>query len=473
MTTIEDRLVAYVDRLDAGSTPITADEVLAGRTRSGQRGRALFAAGLVLIVLAAGVIISQAGNSTHTANDPADPPTTTPPSEALAPLSEDVSLWLSTAEAAPGDTEIVAVLLNHTGVDTTFGVAASVERWDGQEWVPHRLLAMCLDHWHCTAEPVSLDDPLDTPDIGLVAEPDSPGPPERFSTVGLAEGWYRISQTANEGDVASGVLHVVEGAEPQVPLWPTDAPAISVAPSIVSPDGGPISLSPLVPPVDGGLSIDDIEEAVEGLAEAASIERWNGSGWDPAGEVPLAADEDVGLFARSTDLPPLAPGAYRLLRTGSDEPHVGNLWVVDDADLDGEGSDGSAAAVSPPVVTDPDCDDVFLSVQPDCAIGFELDDDFYVLWCIPIDGAFIEDPPVAMYETARGTYAVHPLDADELSDAFLAVEHGAGQCEGVPTDQWVLAFRHGLPVDQSVDRLCRAGVLGPDPGIECTGLVTG
>ncbi len=472
MTRIEDRLVAYVDGLDADSTPITADEVLAGRNGGGQRGRALFAAGLIIIVLLAGVIISQLDDSTLVATGPADPSTVTPPAEALVPLSDDVSLWLSTAEAEPGDTEIVAVLLNHTGVEATFGVGAMVERWDGQVWVRHRQLAMCLDHWHCTAEPTNLDDPLDVNDIGLVAEPESPGPPERFSTVGLVEGWYRISQTANEGHVASGLLHVVDGAEPPAPLWPTDEAAISVAPSIVSPDGGPISLSPLVPPVDGGLSIDDIEEAVDGLAETASIERWNGSRWDPAGAVPLAADEDFGLFARSTDLPPLAAGAYRLVRTGPDEPHVGNFWVVEDDDFDGEGSDGPATAVSPPVVTDPDCDDVILSVQPDCAIGFELDDAFFAVSCIPLDGAFIKEPPVAMYETARGAYAVYALASDELTDALLGVEHAAGSCEGAATDQWVLAFRHGLPVDELVDRLCRSGVLGPDPGIECTGLVT-
>ncbi|HUP76794.1 MAG TPA: hypothetical protein VM282_27410 [Acidimicrobiales bacterium] len=138
----------------------------------------------------------------------------------------------------------MAALVNHNGPDATFGVAASIDRWDGEEWVPHRRLVMCLDHWFCTAEPQGLDEEFAVPLIGLGARVGAAGPAERFTTKGLARGWYRISQTAHEGFVAAALLQVVDGVGQIAPLVPLGEPAISIAPALVAPAGATVHLSP-------------------------------------------------------------------------------------------------------------------------------------------------------------------------------------------------------------------------------------
>jgi hypothetical protein len=245
------------------------------------------------------------------------------------PVSGPVSLWLSAERVPPGDAELVAMLVDHEGVEAMFGVHALVDRWDGREWVPHGELVMCMDHWHCTARiqpPGEIDG---VPGLGLQALPGAPGPAERFSTAGLEVGWYRVSQTANEGVVASGVFEVAAEADPPIPLWNVDAPAISVGPALLPPDGGEVLLYPLVPPgADGSLSREDMLRAVEELSEEARIERWVGSRWELVATIDLARVPGDSL-QRTATIPPLAEGAYALVRVGSPRGHVGQFWVDD------------------------------------------------------------------------------------------------------------------------------------------------
>jgi hypothetical protein len=182
-----------------------------------------------------------------------------------------------------------------------------------------------MDHWHCTARVQPPGKINSVPSLGLSAEPGRPGPVERFTTDGLDVGWYRISQEANEGVVAVAVLEVAEGAAVPAPLVSFDAPAISVTPAVVPPDGAEIDLYPLVPAPTGAQSREDVLEATRGLSEVARIERWTGSTWEAAGEIQLSeADDDLG---RSAELPPLPEGAYRLIRGGPEGQHIGHFWV--------------------------------------------------------------------------------------------------------------------------------------------------
>lgn len=238
-----------------------------------------------------------------------------------------VSLWLSAERVPRGPVELVAILVDHQGVDATFGVYATVDRWDGDEWGSYGYLVMCMDHWHCTARVQPPDVSVGVPAIGLSARPGSPGPVERFTTDGLDVGWYRISQVANEGIVAQGLFEVADGAPASVPLVPVDVPAISVTPPLVSTEGAEVGLYPLIPPdSSGNLSREDIQRAIEGLSETARIERWDGSGWTAVGRVELSEGVDLGRSAR---LPPLPQGEYRLVREGPDAAHVGHFWVDD------------------------------------------------------------------------------------------------------------------------------------------------
>ena len=241
------------------------------------------------------------------------------------------SLWLSATRVPPEPVELVAVLVNNAGTEATFGVAANVDRWNGQDWAPHGRLAMCMDHWHCTAKVQSSDGDLAVPAIGLSASRGRPGPVERFTTAGLTTGWWRISQQANEGVVAAGFLEVADGAARPAPLSPTDVPSISVTPVLVPAQGGPITLFPLVPAKDGTQSLSDVEEAVAGLAETATVEQWHEGRWNHVADITLAVQPEGAGLERTADLPPLQPGEYRIVRAGNDQPHTGRLWVTEDA----------------------------------------------------------------------------------------------------------------------------------------------
>jgi hypothetical protein len=243
------------------------------------------------------------------------------------PVSGPMTLWLSAERVPAGSAELVAMLVAHEDVEAIFGVAASVDRWDGHEWLPYGHVVMCMDHWHCTARIERDREPGAVADIGLGARTGTPGPVERFTIEGLDVGWYRISHTAYEGVVAAGIFEVVPDGEPPAPLWGVDEPAISISPALLSPDGGEIQLYPLVPPgSDGSLSREDMQRAVEGLSETALVERWDGSAWEEVTSVDLETVSGDDL-PRTAVLPELEEGVYRLVRTAPDRSHVGHFWV--------------------------------------------------------------------------------------------------------------------------------------------------
>jgi hypothetical protein len=274
-----------------------------------------------IVAMAVFVAVGAFGWRAFTTSDDETAPLDSPPALPASPFS----LWLSAERVPPGPVELVALLVNNEGSDSTFGVFATVDRWDGNQWEPYGEVVMCMDHWQCTAR-IQLPGEIEgVPGIGLSAEPGRPGPVERFTTDGLDVGWYRISQEANEGVVAAAILEIAEGAPAPAPLVSIDAPAISVTPALVSPDGAEIYLYPLIPAPTGAQSREDVLEAIRGLSEVARIERWNGSTWEAAGEIQLSeADDDL---ARSAELPPLPEGEYRLIREGPEGPHIGHFWV--------------------------------------------------------------------------------------------------------------------------------------------------
>jgi hypothetical protein len=242
------------------------------------------------------------------------------------PPTSPVTLWLSADRVPLGPVALVGVLVDHEGVAATFGVFAEVEHWDGSEWRSYGHLVMCMDHWHCTARIESEGSGVAVPGIGLGPRKGAPGPIERFTTEGLDVGWYRISQTANEGVVARGIFEVADGAPLPASLVNVDAPAISISPALVSPGGDEVNLYPLIPAPSGSQSRDDILRAIDGLSETARIERWDGTAWDVVATVDLFRVPGDSL-PRSATVPSLEPGGYRLVRDGPEGPHVGHFWV--------------------------------------------------------------------------------------------------------------------------------------------------
>jgi hypothetical protein len=285
-----------------------------------------------------------------------------------------VSLWLSADQVPPGDVELAAVLVAHTGLDETFGILAQVERWDGDSWEPYGQYAMCLAEYECTAEILGLDVDVDLPDIRMTPAPGAPGPVQRFSTAGLDEGWYRISEVGRRDVAARGVVQVVEGAPTPAPLTPLGEPGISIEPALVPSSGGTVGLIPLIP---GEPSEDDVAAAVADLEPTAVIERWDGAGWTAVTDTLNL--EGGGAFGpnRSLLVPPLDRGAYRVVRAGPDGDHTGRFWVLqaagqrDAAILEESASGPVANPVSPGVgFLEIDGDRVLLSTRGtgDCAI---------------------------------------------------------------------------------------------------------
>jgi len=201
------------------------------------------------------------------------------------------------------------------------------------------------------------------PSIGLSATAERSGPAERFTTAGLDPGWYRIRQRANEQVIATGILHVADGAPSPAPLPPTDQPAISLNPALVGPHGGRITALPILPTSGNGQTIDDVVAATANLAETASIDRWDGKDWHMQTTIELhPGTEGAGPHVdRTASLPALPAGAYRFVRHPADghADHTGRFWVVDDAPVAGAPTptttSTAADAPRPPASTVPPC----------------------------------------------------------------------------------------------------------------------
>ena len=124
-----------------------------------------------------------------------------------------------------------------------------------------------------------------------------------------------------------GHPEVATDAPDAAPLVSVDAPAISVTPALLPTSGGEVDLYPLIPSPSGSQSREDIERAISGLSEVAVIERWTGADWESVDKVDVGVGSDE--LARSTVIPALAEGAYRIVREGDESDHVGHFWVDD------------------------------------------------------------------------------------------------------------------------------------------------
>jgi hypothetical protein len=324
VTTDEQYVQELRARFTAAAPVILVDP---GRVvRRGRRRRAVArGAGAAAVLLVALVVVVGAWRP-----DGGGGPVTAPPAEP----SSAVSLWMSADRVPTGPVEMVTVLRNHSDAEAVFGVLAEVDRWDGARWRPFGWVALCQDHWQCTAR-VETGGDRGAADIGILAPPGKAGAAERFTTEGLEPGWYRMSRVANEGVVATGVFEVTDSAPRPAPLWPLDEPAVVVQPALLPPGGGRLVLSPSVPPsADGSLSAEDVAAVVDGLLLVADVERWTGDDWEPVTTVELEApDREPSFFEVVADVGPLEPGAYRLVRidpdrTGRDAEQDGRFWVT-------------------------------------------------------------------------------------------------------------------------------------------------
>lgn len=291
--------------------------------RRGRRRRAVARAGASLGAIAAVLVVALLIQPGGGVIGPAVG--TPPPPEPTRP----VAIQVVPDVVAPGDV-VTAVLVASEENDLTFGVAAEVEQWDGDEWRRAGAVGLCLVEWECVG---TVTDRLDgVNDIGLGAAPGAPGPATVLNTDGLSDGWYRLVQEAalDEG-VATGVFEVRTGASAAPPLPAEDQVRLTVDPALVPPDGGLVRVVTQVPAgPDGTLTAEDIEEVDSALDPSALVQRWDGEEWLDVVDVPVQPREpDLGVeWGSPVALPQLEEGSYRLVRVRAGEPAPWGVFTV-------------------------------------------------------------------------------------------------------------------------------------------------
>ena len=291
--------------------------------RRGRRRRATVRAGAGLAAIAAVLVVVLITQPRGGALGPAV--TTRPPPEPARPVAVQVVPGV----VAPGDV-VTAVLVASEASDLTFGIAAEVDRWDGDEWRRAGVAALCLVEWQCVG---AVTDRLDAVEaIGLSAVPGTPGPATVLGTDGLGDGWYRLVQRAAlDRGIATGVFEVRTGALAGPPLPAQDDVRLTVEPALVPPEGGLARVVTHVPAGDDGmLTAEDIEEVDGSLDASALVQRWDGKQWLDVVDVPVQQREpDRGVeWGSPVLLPVLDEGPYRLLRARADGSPLWGAFTV-------------------------------------------------------------------------------------------------------------------------------------------------
>ncbi len=312
---------ALRDRLAHAAPTIVVDPEAV--MRKARRRRALVrvgtTAGVFVVMLVAVLVMRPLGGSQGPAAMVSPPPEPSRP----------VEIQVVPGRVSPGDV-VTVVLQANADNGLTFGVAAELDRWDGEQWRPVGEVGLCLVDWGCIGKATSRLEAVAA--IGLGAVPGQPGPSTLMTTDGLSDGWYRVTQHAALGEgVATGVFEIRAGSNAAPPPPPADEVRLSVEPALVSPDGGLVRVATLVPSgPDGTLTAQDIEKADASLASSALVQRWDGQKWLDVVEVSVEPrGTDLGAeWGSLLTLPPLEEGSYRLVRERAGEPSAWGLFAV-------------------------------------------------------------------------------------------------------------------------------------------------
>ena len=161
---------------------------------------------------------------------------------------------------------------------------------------------MCMDHWHCTAR-IESDGSGGVPAIAL-----GPRKGARRLNGSRPRGWTSAGTGLSDGERrrrGDGDIRSRRRRAAPAPLVDVDTPAHRLSPALVSPES--VSLYPLIPAGDdGSLSREDMLQAIDGLSETATVERWDGTAWDALATVDLLRVPGDSL-PRSATLPALEP----------------------------------------------------------------------------------------------------------------------------------------------------------------------
>lgn len=322
---LDERLAALAEqRSDEAKLDVEAALVAtrrtAGRRRAWRRGALAVAAAVVLVSATVVGLRALGDDGQRVTAGPAPAPVQPPP----AVDRSKPHLWLSASAVPPAGADLAVIIVDPTAGGDTWGVAATVQRWDGERWVALDRAKVCLDFWACTGE---IGGSGDVEDIGLDGG-SGMGPLTWLRTGRLDPGWYRLVQTGNDGTVAAGQFEVRPGAPAQPPRDEAGKPHLSLeAPLRLATMSSSLAI---VRPVEEGAKLPDGWDTWMPV-----IQQWNGTGWTlgfMGADLNLTpTDDPTSGPGWSIDLGNWPPGAYRLVLAGPTESVEGRFWVEDPA----------------------------------------------------------------------------------------------------------------------------------------------
>lgn len=253
-----------------------------------------------------------------------------------------LGMWLSSTTLPASGAPLVATVLpaggtfsEQVGTDF-FGVEGMLDRWDDGEWVEHRQAISCFTN-SCLGGLYPLGESVETVAVGI-----NTGSAEYYWIEGLDPGFYRLRKDDSGSVLAAGVFEVVD-RDVVVPPIEVDGFRLDVAPHLLADSGQPATVTLSGRPMSSG-SARKYRRIDREFATTATIRQWNGTEWIDVGEVALGDPADE-YITRDVAMPPLAPGAYQLVRTRLDgtDRATGEFWV-----LPAESPDVEEATAPPP-----------------------------------------------------------------------------------------------------------------------------
>jgi hypothetical protein len=329
MTELEDALRATLrtHERDIDASTIQRDyAAIASQRMPTQRLLPALIAGAVVAIVGLVAYVAWPLGGTAT-----DQPVGRPTAQNIAPppaASGPFQVWLSERVIPVGGADVAAALTGPAEPmdedQQTFGVGARVDRWDGEQWQPHRDVRLCMDFWDCVGELYPPDDQLGVEGIGLSLDASGVGPTTLVRIDGLDPGWYRLRQTSNDGVEANGIFEVVPADDVEtVPLGARDPGRLRLQPAFLPTTGGFLSINRL----QTSQAALDAGDPGPPVGDVLDLEMWADASWHSMGTVHVNRDATAGITGAS--IPELAIGAYRLVDSSQPVEAQAVFWVTD------------------------------------------------------------------------------------------------------------------------------------------------
>jgi hypothetical protein len=270
----------------------------------------------VLALAISTAVIAAACNSNSPVNQADSPP-------AVTPGTDTPYLWVSATKIPPSGGDLAVAVVNPTNTTLSWPGNGSLDRWNGQRWVTTATWTGSLDQWggfggltHDSGGANTL--------LLLTADAHHVGAVQYLDMPSLKPGWYRLGV---EGK-AFAVLQVALGTT--APTL-TNPPNLTVSPELLPISGGEVGLDGF-PPNTGVVTYDQVKLFNEQLSPSVILQKLHGTAWVEIATLqakeppPSYIEHPAGVGVM---IPPLGPGAYRLVRHSPTEGDLARqFWAI-------------------------------------------------------------------------------------------------------------------------------------------------